>query len=425
MSNNNWYSSEEWYAPYEEVSKEQPVEKKKRRGMTPARIWGLICLVLVLIAGSSLAFAAGRNDLPVLDKPVIDSNWSVEFPGSVEEYFGSLYESVNYDVVKSDIPRVELPVDYEVELAEAGEELTLTELYEKCAPSITAIIGYKGDRGYSWGTGVVISEDGLIITNEHIISDCDRVEITCADDSVYEAKLVGADNISDLAVLKIEAEGLVAAEFGESGVLRVGDPVAAIGNPLSQNFRMTLTDGIISAIERGLSYNGHTMTLLQTNTALNNGNSGGALFNMYGQVIGITNMKMTSSYSSIEGIGFAIPSAVVKNVVDSLVETGGVKGRPSIGITVGAIPASAAKEYGLPEGLYITDVSEGSDAEKKGVQVGDVLLEVNGQKVTTTADVNTIKQLFGVGDTMEFLIWRNGETMVLEIELMDTNDVYK
>ena len=149
----------------------------------------------------------------------------------------------------------------------------------------------------------------------------------------------------------------------------MGDKVAAIGNPLGETFRMTLTDGIISAIERGISYNGHSMTLLQTNTAINEGNSGGALFNMYGQVIGVTNMKMMSSYSSIEGIGFAIPSSTVATVVDSLVKYGEVIGRAAIGITVGPVPQNAMSYYSLPEGLYVSAVNENSDAAAKGIKL--------------------------------------------------------
>ncbi len=423
MSNNNWYSCEEWYAPNAapETNKKKTCRKNKK-----VRTFGLIFLVLLLIVGSSLAFGATRDDLPaVVDKPEKPFSEG-KLPGSVEDFFKEYYESVTYDVMKSELPRAELPVDFTVELQRAEEEeLSLPELYEKCAPTITAIVGYKGETGYSWGTGVVLSEDGLILTNAHVIDDCDKVEVTCFDDEVYEAKLVGADSISDLAVLKIEATGLEPAAFGESASLQVGEPVAAIGNPLGEDFRMTLTNGIISAIERGISYNGHTMSLLQTNTAINEGNSGGALFNMHGQVIGITNMKMMSSYSSIEGIGFAIPSSMVQRVVDALVVHGVVQGRPSIGITVGGIPESAKKQYDLPDGLYISAVSEDSDAFKKGIKPGDVLMEVNGEKVETTEEVNTIKEQFNVGDTMEFLIWRDGEAMVFEVELYDTNNVYK
>ncbi len=423
MSNNDWYSPEEWYAPN---AAPENCKKKKCRKNKKVRTLGLIFLVLLLIVGSSLAFGANRDDLPpVVQKPEIPFA-DGKLPGSAEDFFEEYYDIVTYDVMKSDLPKAELPIDFSIKMESAGEtELELTELYEKCAPSITAIIGYRNDIGYSWGTGVVLSEDGLILTNAHVIDGCDRVEVTCFDDEVYDAKLVGADSISDLAVLKIEAKGLVSAAFGDSSTLQIGEPVAAIGNPLGEDFRSTLTNGIISAIERGISYNGHTMSLLQTNTAINEGNSGGALFNMYGQVIGITNMKMMSSYSSIEGIGFAIPSSMVQRVVDSLVVNGVVQGRPSIGITVGGIPESAKKEYGLPDGLYVSAVSENSDAYKKGIKPGDVLLEVNGIKVETTNDVNTIKEKLNVGDTMEFLVWRDGQSMVFEVELYDTNDVYK
>ena len=225
-------------------------------------------------------------------------------------------------------------------------------------------------------------------------------------------------------MLKIEASGLTPAVFGDSTVLEVGDRVAAIGNPLGEEFRLTLTDGIISGIERGLNYKGHSMNLLQTNTAINEGNSGGPLFNMYGQVIGITNMKMMSSYSSIEGIGFAIPSSTVAKIVNTLVVSGTVTGRPSIGITVGAIPDNAKERYQLPDGLYISAVAEGSDAAEKGVKAGDIILKVNGVEVSTTAEISAMKDALNVGDTMRFTLWRNGEILEIDVMLVDTNDVY-
>lgn len=187
---------------------------------------------------------------------------------------------------------------------------------------------------------------------------------------------------------------------------------------------MTLTNGIISAIDRDISYKGRSMVLLQTNTALNSGNSGGALFNMSGQVIGITNMKMMSSYSSIEGIGFAIPSETVKSVVSSIVEHGKVLGRPSIGITVGAVPEQARERYSMPAGVYVTDVQENSDAAAKGIQKGDVITEVNGTPVESTAEIQAIKDALKVGDTLTVKIWRSGEIIEMEIALMETNDLY-
>jgi serine protease Do len=323
------------------------------------------------------------------------------------------------------IERTELPIDFSCETAAAGEEISLQELYRSCAPSIVGISGFmNGKSGYNWGTGVVLSPDGLILTNTHVIADCDRAAVTLSDDSMYEAKLVGADSISDIAVLKIEASGLIPAVFGDSTVLEVGDRVAAIGNPLGEEFRLTLTDGIISAIERGMNYKGHSMNLLQTNTAINEGNSGGPLFNMYGQVIGVTNMKMMSSYSSIEGIGFAIPSTTVQTVVASLVQYGEFRGRPAIGITVGGIPDAAKEHYELPAGLYVTAVSEGSDAEKQGILPGDIVTAVNGTPVTTTEEINAMKEDLNVGDSMDFTIWREGESFTVTVKLVDTIDIY-
>ena len=286
-------------------------------------------------------------------------------------------------------------------------------------------MGYvDGEDGYYWGTGVILSRDGLILTNTHVIEGCDSATVTLFDDTSYEAKLVGADTTSDIAVLKIEARDLPVAVFGDSAELTVGEHVAAIGNPLGEEFRMTLTDGIISAIDRGINYNGHSQTLLQTNTALNEGNSGGALFNMYGQIIGITNMKMMSSYSSIEGIAFAIPSSTVRTVTDALIRFGEVRGRPAIGLTVGAIPQNAAEHYELPDGLYVSAVSKDSDAESKGIKTGDIITAVNGEPVTKTQDILDVKNALNVGDTITFTVWREGETFDVDVVLVDNNDIY-
>ncbi len=423
MSNQNWYEEENWYEPMKRETPAPPARPKKR-GLTPGRIVALIFLLILLIVGSSLAFAGSGKSAPEVSAP---PDAEQEMPEDWAEFFKNFYEETQMDVAEINIPRASLPLTCSLSLRGAeGEELSLQELYEKCSPSIVAISGYEdGKSGYNWGTGVILSADGLILTNTHVIDDCDRATVTLFDDREFEALLVGADSISDVAVLKIDAEGLPAAEFGESASLRVGDRVAAIGNPLGETFRSTLTDGIISAIERGINYNGHNMTLLQTNTALNEGNSGGALFNMHGQVIGVTNMKMMSSYSSIEGIGFAIPSSTVKNVVDALVQYGEVRGRPSIGITVGAIPDNAHDKYTeLPEGLYVSAVTPGTDAEAKGVQAGDIITEVNGKPVTTTEEIVEIKNTLKVGDSMHFKIWRNGEILEFDVVLMDTNDVY-
>lgn len=431
MSNNNWYDNSDWYEPLH-TDAVSGSSKPKKRGWTKARIGGIIALVLVLLVGSSLLFAntGGSSVSFSWNSNGNSGSWSSgnnqEMPDSKEKFFESFYQSTDTDSAVINIPTVEADTSYTLELNEPGEaELDLKTLYEQCAPSIVAIYGYvDGQTGYYWGTGVILSEDGLILTNTHVIDGCDTAKVELFDKTEYDARLVGADTISDIAVLKIDADGLTAASFGESKDLAVGDKVAAIGNPLGEAFRMTLTDGIISAIERGVSYKGRSMTLLQTNTAINEGNSGGALFNMYGQVIGITNMKMMSSYSSIEGIGFAIPSSTVQGVVNSLIRDGEVRGRPSIGITVGGIPASAKEKYGLPDGLYVSGVQENSDAAKQGIKVGDIITEVNFQPVTTTDEISDIKNTLEVGDAMIFKLWRDGETFEVSVMLMDTNDLY-
>ena len=441
MSNNDWYSTQGGYEPLHRVEPvaAEPQAKTKNKKKRRLRIIGASLLVVLLLVGSSLAFR--DSEKPQIEKPGMQDNlptidpfqgndgiWDStdEMPDNVEEFFNNFYQSTTTDVADINIPQAQLPIDIKLELkAATGSELSLQELYEKCSKSIVAISGYTdGKLSYSWGTGVILSSDGLILTNTHVIDGSDSATVVLYDDSSYEAKLVGGDSISDIALLKIEASGLPAAELGESSSLVVGDRVAAIGNPLGEEFRMTMTDGIISAIERGVSYNGHNMTLLQTNTALNEGNSGGALFNMYGQVVGVTNMKMMSSYSSIEGIGFAIPTTTVRTVGNSLLRYGEMRGRPSVGITVGAIPEEASEEYGLPGGLYVTEVSKGSDAEAKGIKAGDVVTHVNGVAVSSTDEVAAIKNEMGVGDIMEITVWRDGKTIVFEIELMDTNDVY-
>ena len=400
-----------WYAPLERPK----TEKKKRRRPGSGWLWiGLPALLLVLIVGTSLAFAGTGKTAP----GAMPADWT--------DYLEDYYQGGQSDMLDTSMERIVLDEPFTLSLAQPGEqELSLQELYAACADSIVGITAYpENQNGYYWGTGVIADENGLIVTNAHIIEGCASTQVTLYNNESYEALLVGADAVSDLALLKIDCTGLPAASFGDIGSLSVGDPVAAIGNPLSEEFRSTLTNGIISAIDRGMNYNGHTMSLLQTNAAINQGNSGGALFNMYGQVVGITNMKMMSYFSSIEGIGFAIPSSTVKTVVDQLAVNGEVRGRPSIGITVGAVPPEALESYELPEGLYISAVAESSDAAAQGIQVGDILTAIDGQRVSSTEEVAEIKNARSVGDSLRLTIWRSGETFDVKVRLMDTNDVY-
>lgn len=425
---NNWYSKDDWYSPLQSVPTVNAVTPKEKKKNKKVRIIGGICLLLVLLVATSLIFAERSGGQSGFGSSVIPSDGeSGDMPENWQDFFDQYYTKTTTDVAEINIPRTQLPIDYELKLEEkpSGSELTLGGLYEKSYKSVVGISAYTdGQSGYNWGTGFVLTADGLIVTNTHVINGADSATVTLYDDTVLNATLVGADSISDIALLKVKGIGLTPAVIGDSAGLAVGDAVAAIGNPLGEQFRMTLTNGVISAINRGVSYNGRSMTLMQTNAAINEGNSGGPLYNMYGQVIGITNMKMMSSYSSIEGIGFAIPSTTMRDIVNALVKDGEVRGRPSIGITVGAIPDNASSHYDIPSGLYISDVTKGSDAEAKGIKVGDILLECNGVEVKTTDDVAEIKSGLSVGDSIHFKIWRDGETFEVDVVLMDTNDIY-
>ena len=432
-----------WYGDnYSAQPRRQPQTAKPRKKHRGLKITMIILCVLVLIVGSVAVFSGidirmhyvpdGKSESDEgfgysFDWPPVGGELPEDFDNA-EDFFRNYYTDTE-TLEPSAIDRTEPLGDWTLTLntADGLPRLTLQELYDKCAESIVSIEAFSDKTtGYFWGTGIVLTEDGYILTNQHVISGTQSATVLLADGMAFEALLVGEDKQTDLAVLKIEAEGLIPAEFGDSAELTVGDDVAAIGNPLGSELIGTMTNGIISAINRDINMNGRRMVLLQTTAAINEGNSGGALINMYGQVIGVTNMKMGSYYSSVavEGLGFAIPSTTAKTIVDQIIAGGKVAGRPGLGITVGVIPDEAKAQYGLPEGLYITAVSEGSDAQKQGIRMGDVLQQVNGQTVVTTQDVLDIRDTCAVGDTMVLTIWRNGQTLDIPVTLYDQNDIY-
>ena len=302
--------------------------------------------------------------------------------------------------------------------AEGG--LSLQEIYSRNIDSVVSIT-CSSLSGSSSGTGVILTEDGYIVTNCHVVEGTVSVTVRLTDDRMFPAHLIGSDAVSDLAVLQIDAQDLTPAKFGSSDSLRVGDSVAAIGDPLGVEFRGTLTDGIVSAINRDVTVDGRTMTLIQTNAALNSGNSGGPLINCYGQVIGINTMKIGTftNSSGVEGLGFAIPSSTVKEVVEQLISQGYVSGRPTLGITGETLSNFYQHYYRLPAGLYITEIDSSSDADAKGVQEGDILISIGDSRITSMDELNSAIYGCEVGDTVETVIYRNGQQYRVTLTLTE------
>lgn len=303
-----------------------------------------------------------------------------------------------------------------------GHTMTLQEIYKKVIPSVASITAVSS-RGKSTGTGIIMSEDGYIITNYHVVSSAQAVEVLLTSGDTYAAAQVGGDETSDLMVLKIDAEQLSPAEFGASDTMEVGDTVVAIGDPLGTELRGTMTDGIVCGIQRDVHVGDRTMTLIQTNAALNSGNSGGPLVNMAGQVVGINTMKLSSNYTAVEGIGFAIPISTAKPIVDELVEKGYVSGRPALGFSVQTLNARMALFYNLPGTLCIASVDPESDAYTKDIRDGDIILGINGTQVSTIEEFNTVKNEFSAGDVVTLTIYRKGAEMDIDVELMDRADL--
>ena len=403
--------------PYWQAVEERRQSRRKSRNLALA-LCGIVLGVAAVFALQGWGYQlqqSGTEPGAVSESPLPGGY------GSVDDFFDTYYTSVSGS---NNLPRTEAREDLRLTLgsapgaASADEELSLQEIYDSVSPSVVGILA-QGENGSSWGSGVIFASDGYILTNDHIIDTMDSATVSLADGTTLEASLVAHDSQSDLAILKVEAENLPAAVFGDSSQLRTGDEVVAIGNPLGETFRGTMTDGIVSAISREVSYQGHSMTVLQTNAAINEGNSGGPLLNMYGQVIGITNMKMFSYYSTIEGIGFAIPTTVVADIVNQLLEQGYVSGRTSVGITVGAIPDNVTEYYDLPAGVYVSEVVPGSGAEAAGIQPGDLITQAEGEPVSSIDELNTIKDRFAPGDTLHLTIYRDGQSLEVAVELQE------
>lgn len=308
----------------------------------------------------------------------------------------------------------------------ANSGLSIKEIAAKASPSVVEINIEGQTTGYGFfggtyttqaaGSGVIISKDGYIITNNHVVEGATSITVKTNDGTEYAATLVGTDSKSDIGVIKIEADNLTPATIGDSSTISVGDTAVVIGNPLG-TLGGTVTNGIISATDREISINNETMNLIQTNAAINSGNSGGGMFDANGNLIGIVNAKdsgTTSSGTTIEGLGFAIPINDAMNVAKQLIESGQVTDRPTIGVTLQTI----TKDYGnYKAGLYIADVSKGSGAEAAGLQPGDQIIGADGTEIASYTELSKILRNKHVGDILTLTIVRDGEQIEVDVTL--------
>lgn len=285
-----------------------------------------------------------------------------------------------------------------------GEAMLAPEIYEKCVPSIVSLWA-EGENAYSTGTGIVMSRDGYLLTNAHVVAGSQKVYAAFHDDTILEAKLVGADADADVAVLKVPAQDLTPAEFGDSSQLLCGDMVVAIGDPLG--YRTSITQGIVSALDRVVNVDGVNMEVIQTSAPINFGNSGGALINDCGQVVGITTMKIVAQDNTVEGLGFAIPMSNVKETADWL-----IAGQPALGFTVDSSDGT----------LLVSQVEHNSNAYTAGLREGDRVVALNGTAVSSIQELKDAKAGLLPGDSTSMQILRNGETRSLTFTVQRESD---
>ena len=376
---------------YEEL----PVQKKQKKGGAGKLIALALCCSLVGgILGTVGTLLFAKQDTPAKS-------------GNHSDILVGHRENTVLDINKIDTSKVMTPA--EVYAANVNSTVGITT-------SITTNFwGYQTTSAAS-GSGFIISADGYILTNHHVIEDSNAITVSFYDGSSKEAKLIGYDASNDIAVLKVDAQGLAPVVLGDSDNLNVGDTVLAIGNPLGE-LTFTLTVGAVSALEREVTTStGVTMDLMQTDCAINSGNSGGALFNLYGEVIGITNAKYSSSSSSeasIDNIGFAIPMNNVRSIVKSLIEKGYIS-KPYIGVSVTNV-SEETQSYGLPQGAAVKSVVEDSPCAKAGLQINDIITHVNGKQITGSSDLVSFVGECEIGQVLKLTVYRQGTSMDLEL----------
>lgn len=384
------------------------VKKKKKRKWI---IGIIICaVVFYIILTAALIFGITR---------ALMSNGRIEING-----WAGNNKHQNQPQVEEHLEIQPTPKDDE-EMPASGEKLTVKQIAKKVRASVVGVVaeGSMNFSNSSVGSGIIMSQDGYIITNNHVIENMNKISVVTDDGKTFEAHVIGTDSRTDLAVLKVEATGLPAAEFGDSDLLEQGDLAVAIGNPAGIQLQNTVTTGVISAINRNIVVEDEEMTLIQTDASINPGNSGGPLVNEYGQVIGINTVKIGISY--YEGLGFAIPINTAKPIIDELISRGYITGRPSIGISGTTLSERDAVFYGLKAGMYVEFVHPYSDAYKKGLQAGDVIVAMNGTPLTSTEEIKKIRDQYKAGESVKITVYRQGREFDINVILMDEAELNK
>ena len=381
------------------VYEAEPPKQKKRKGAARFVALGLCCALIGGLAGGGGVLAYNH------------------FAGGSTTIYQGSAPSVAVNLAQVDGHTVLTPE--EIYAANLGAVVGVN------GSVTTNVFGYTVKNAVS-GSGFVISSNATssyIVTNYHVINNVQDIKVFFANGDSYDATLVGGEEDNDIAVLRIEVGNLQTVTLGDSDALNVGEEVYAIGNPLGE-LTFTFTGGYVSAKDRSVTMSdGTVMNMLQTDTAINNGNSGGPLFNEYGQVIGIVSAKLSSSSSSeasVEGLGFAIPINDVRDMITSIIENGYVTGKPSMGILLDDVP-QAAQQYGVPAGAEVLAILDGSGADNGGLQVGDIITAVNGTEVSGSSDLQSAVSEFSAGDTVTLSIYRNGETTTVDVTLDEEN----
>ena len=406
----HYYRNAASYRSYEEVLAQKRRRARLRRGCA-------VCAILVAVGGAG-GYLLLRNDANQVPSKSAETDLSSGGGlSAVINGVGSQKEEEEAQESTED-SAFSMEIQKKPESSDGGFVVKdVSDVVQKVRPSVVGVIteSFQTYSTSSTGSGIILSEDGYIVTNNHVVEGGDSIAVTLDDGETYAAELIGTDAKSDIAVLKIEAKNLPAAEFGDSRQVEVGEAAIAIGNPLGLNG--TVTAGIISAVDREIQVGSSNMVLLQTDASINPGNSGGALLNEYGQVIGVNSAKISSEDS--EGLGFAIPSNTVGPIVEELIDKGYVSGRPLTGISGRNISSLAAAFYNIPQGILVDQVAPESDAAAKGLAAGDVIIGVDDIRVENISDACTLRDEHKAGDTMKLTFYRQGITHEINIQLME------